>query len=151
MLYYLTTFALIFYLPPATLAIQCIQCEQKLKLNSSEVLQLNFTEVLNTTTSQCIKKNELGDMCLASLSIDFESKTADVSFSHFPDQALIFSNGNKITIDTITISFNKNIASQSIQFLGIDSQAGVEDLNKTYNKSKLDKYKHKPYIRKNSK
>ncbi len=143
MLYYLTKFALIFYLPAATLAIQCIQCQQKLDLNSSEVL--------TTTRSECIKKNELGDMCLATLSIDFESKTAVANLSHLPDQALIFSNGNKITTDKLTIWFNKNIASQSIQLIGIDNEADLQDLNKTYNKSELDKYKHKPYIRMNSK
>jgi len=98
-----------------------------------------------------MKKYQSGDMCLATLFIDFENKTASVTLDNYPDQALIFSNGNKITTDKLTISFNKNIAFQSIQLIGIDNEADLQDLNKTYNKSRFDKYKHKPYIRMNSK
>jgi len=136
--YYFTTFAPIFYFPAETLAIECLQCYQELKFESSEVF--------NTTRSECTKKSQVGDMCLASLSIDFGDKTATAYFSHVPDQALLFTNGNKIIIDAMTIWFNKNITTQSFQSFDIDTAAGVEELNKTYNKSKLNKYKHKIYF-----
>jgi hypothetical protein len=77
-------------------------------------------------------------MCLASLSIDFGDKTATAYFSHVPDQALLFTNGNKIIIDAITIWFNKNITTQSFQSFDIDTAAGVEELNKTSNKTLIN-------------
>jgi hypothetical protein len=142
MFYYFATFVLILYLPVATLAIECLQCYQELKLYSSEVL--------NTTRSECQKTTESGDMCMASLLIDFEKKTATAYFGHLPNSAPILSNENKIIIDSITIWFNKKITSRTIQLFSFDNVAGAEDLNKTYNKSKHVKYKHKSFIRINS-
>ncbi len=103
MFYYFATFVLILYLPVATLAIECLKCDQKLKLNSSDVL--------NTTRSECQKTTESSDMCMVSLTIDFEKKTATAYFGHVPNEASILSNENKIIIDMITIWFNKNVTS----------------------------------------
>jgi len=142
MFYHFATFVLILYLPVAALAIECLQCYQELKFNSSNVL--------NTTRPECQKKTESGDMCLFFLLIDFENQNATANFGHVPDQTPILSNENKIIIDSITIWFNKNITSRIFQLYSFDSVAGAEDLNKTYNKSKHIKYKHKSFLRINS-
>lgn len=130
MFYYLAAFILTIYLPVATPAIECLECDQKLKLNSPELL--------NTTRTECTKKYQVGDMCLATLSIDFENQTAIAYLSHLPDQSLTFFNGNRMTTSLITIWLSKNLASQSIQSMGIDNAAVVEDINKMYSRSKLN-------------
>ncbi len=136
MFYYLATFLLICYLPATILAIECLTCFQ--------VLNLTSAEVLNTTRPECIKANKLGDMCLASLITDFENKNATIILDHLPNQVLLFSNKNKVIIDTIQMWFNKNITSQSAQSINVDYTAAAEELNKIYNTSMLDKYKIEP-------
>jgi hypothetical protein len=130
MFYCLTVLVFIVYLPVVTLAIQCMECTQNLKLNSPELL--------NTTRPECIKKNQASDMCDAMLSIDFEEQTATANLGHLPDQSLTFSNGRKMMASSITIWLSKNIAFQSVLSMGLDNAAVVEDINKMYDESKLD-------------
>jgi len=130
-------------LPTATLAIECLKCDQTLKLNS--------LEVLNTTMPGCHTTFQSGHLCFSRLSIEFENKNASVTFNHLSEQTLIFSNGHKMTINSITVWFNKNVTTQSYESICTDTATCVEDVNKTYNISKFDEYKYRSSLKINSK
>lgn len=135
MFWYLVSSVLIFYLPTTTLAIECLKCNQALKFNSSEML--------NTTAPACTKTHKQNHLCTAMLSIEFENKNASVIFDHLSEQELIFSNRYNWTKNSITIWFDKDITTQSFQSVCSNSAICVDDVNKTYNKSKFDKYKYR--------
>jgi hypothetical protein len=130
-------------LPTATLAIDCLKCDQTLKLN--------FSEVLNTTVPGCHETVQSDRLCFSRLSIEFKNKTASVTFNQLSEQTLIFSNGHKMTTNSITVWFNKDITTQSYESICSDTSTCVEDVNKTYNISKFDEYKYRSSLKINSK
>jgi hypothetical protein len=127
---YLVTFALIFYFPTSTLAVGCIYCSQSLNFNQPGGL--------NTTRPECEKKYGPSEMCTASLKIQFEYNNASVHFSDFPDETLIFSNENKMVLNTTSMWFNKDRTIQQFSSICTEIAACVEAVNMTYNTSKFN-------------
>ena len=130
MFYCLAVLIFIVYLPVPTLAIDCMQCSQELKFNSSDTLE--------GKPPKCNTTKQDSDMCFATLIIQFEDQTASAYLSHLPDQSLTFSNGRRTTINTMLIWFNKNIASQSVLSMGHDHIAVADDTKKIYDQGNLD-------------
>lgn len=138
MVRYLITILLIFYLSPPTLAIKCLECYQALGLDSSDFL--------NTSTLQCYDKYKPSQMCTSVLSIEFENNNATVIFDHLPEQVMVLSHEHKMSRNSMTIWFDKNITTLSFQSICANSKICVEDMNKTYNTSKLDSYEYRSLI-----
>ncbi|CAF1295138.1 unnamed protein product [Adineta steineri] len=129
---YLITFILLLCLPTIALAIKCLECDQIIKLDSSQVL--------NTTRSECEPKDKSSQMCMSMLTYQFGNENASVIFTHLPEQVMIFTNEHKINTKSISMLFNKDITTISFQSMCLNSSDCVEDVNKTYNMMKNFKY-----------
>ena len=83
-----------------TSALQCLDCNQKLNLESSEII--------NTARSECKFVDAPYSTCLQSLHVRYFKKEASVQFGINPTELLVLSNAEQIITNTTMIWLEKN-------------------------------------------
>ena len=113
--------------PSINAATTCQTCFQQVKLNA-----LN---ALNTSNAVCPLEIKQGDLCLGLLVMDFLHGTASINLDGLTEDALIFSNGNQISIKSAVIWLSKERATVTLQSICRTSGECVRDINNTYHAS----------------
>ncbi|CAF1219335.1 unnamed protein product [Adineta ricciae] len=128
MYFSLLTFLFVLHFVALTFALRCSVCHQSLVFNSSETI--------NTARPECRVTYSDSQMCMSVLSIDYESKTANVTFNHLHEQEIIFTNGHMISTNSIKIWFSKDVVFHDVQAFCFNSTICAEDMNKIYKRMK---------------
>ena len=132
MYFSLLTFLFVLHFVALTFALRCSVCHQTLAFNSSETI--------NTERPECRVTYSDSQMCMSVLFIDYESKTANVTFNHLHEQEIIFTNGYMISSSSIKIWFSKDVVSHDMQSFCFNSTICAEDMNKIYKRSKFSQF-----------
>ncbi len=106
---------LIFHFVWVTSALQCLNCEQTLNLESSETI--------NTSRSECKLGEPQQSPCSQLLHVRYSEKSASVSFKAASNELLILPNAARLMTNTTKIWLDKNQMERTFQIFCFDGQA----------------------------